>query len=521
MTISLSGMTLLTNSDNEAGFAGTDGPDTYNKLEQGLNSESWNVAKNATETATLTKSAAMPTSRGLFMFWMASDLSFYYTSIDLELQSSTNNFKNFEAANASNKEIGGNFVPSVVDYVNKGTPTGTFDPASLTVSRIIVDNSASGNIRAVINNWIDAIYYGAGLTISGTTTANQLFTEAFNENFLTANKYGILLKKGSVIFSQGDLTLSGTSLVSNGETLNFLATLNGFDVYNLDITGSVALTNTSIVADAGVLFNFDSTTATSFSMTGGVLKRFNTLLTAASQPMSGVVFQDGGASTVANTISDSPFNQCGKITVTGLLSKCTINKSTATEAVSADNTNKADGCSFIKDAAPSHAFELTGAEASYNWNSHATGYDAGATGNSVQVAGASVTGNETIHITATTGTFTINVADGATVPSVSSAGAVVNVVAGQKILTIKGWVSGSQLIIYDDDSADPQELGTELQRNNNVTANESFTYDPAKIGDDIVIVMIPPTSAYKTIQDTVTLGGSDADYTLKPIQETN
>ncbi|MEJ1409374.1 MAG: hypothetical protein RPU60_04035 [Candidatus Sedimenticola sp. (ex Thyasira tokunagai)] len=435
MAVSLSGMSLYTDNDNESGWAGTDGPDTYNNAEQGSNSESWNVGKNTTETGTLTKSASLNSSRGLFVFLMASNLAPYYTSIDLELQSSAGNYKNFECANSANKAIAGVFVPTVVDYVNKGADVGTFLPGSLATSRIIVDNSSSGNIRAVINNWIDAMYYGVGHTVSGTTSSDALFAEAFAVDDLVANKYGILLEQGGIIFSQGDLDLAGT-LTSKGETLVFLETVNGYSTYNLDITGTVVLENTSILEDGAVDYNFDSTAATSFSMIGGVFRGYLTLVNAAGQTMSGIVFQDGGTATISNTVSESPFNQCGVITITGTLDGCTINKSTATKATTAANTNKADGCHFIKDTSASHALELTGAAGDYAWNSTASGYDTGSTGNGVEVTGGSITGNEHIHITATTGTFNITVADGATVPSVSSAGAVVNVTANQITLQV-------------------------------------------------------------------------------------
>ncbi|MEJ1365628.1 MAG: hypothetical protein RPU42_11175 [Candidatus Sedimenticola sp. (ex Thyasira tokunagai)] len=379
---------------------------------------------------------------------MASNLAPYYTSIDLELQSSSGNYKNFECANSANTAIGGNFIPTAVDYVNNGTETGTFAPGSLATTRVIVDNSSSGNIRAVINNWIDAMYYGVGHTVSGTTSSDALFAEAFAVDDLVANKYGILLEQGGIIFSQGDLDLAGT-LTSKGETLVFLETVNGYSTYNLDITGTVVLENTSIIEDGAVDYNFDSSTATSFSMTGGVLRGYLTLVNAAGQTMSGIVFQSGGTATIANTVSDSPFNQCGKTTITGQLDSCTVNKSAATEAVSADNTNKVNGCHFIKDTTASHAFELTGTANSYTWNSTAVGYDAGTTGNGVEVTGGSITGNETIHITATTGTFTISVADGATVPSVSTGGAVVNVAANQIAL---------QVTVLDDSTGLPINL---------------------------------------------------------------
>ena len=50
MTVAVSGMSLHTNNDNEAGWSGTDGPDAYFVAVQGSNSESWLVSKNSSET---------------------------------------------------------------------------------------------------------------------------------------------------------------------------------------------------------------------------------------------------------------------------------------------------------------------------------------------------------------------------------------------------------------------------------------------------------------------------------------
>ena len=109
--------------------------------------------------------------------------------------------------------------------------------------------------------------------------------------------------------------------------------------------------------------------------------------------------------------------------------------------------------------------------------------------------------------------------NGGDTPSVrNGAGATTNVIAGYS-LTIDGWVSGGTLVIYDDDSADPQELGTELQRNNNIAADETYSYAEAKAGDDVVIVFL--ASGYKIFQKTVTLPAFSSGFTITPEQETN
>lgn len=283
---------------------------------------------------------------------------------------------------------------------------------------------------------VDAIDIGSGLTFQGTTDNDALFSEITTLNATNANAFGILSQTNGIFFAQGDLELSGTAMTSIGETLVFSDTVRGTDTaagtqtYALDITGTVTLTNSSIRGSGDANFAFDTSGASSFTMNGGGLDSFATLTTAAGQTFDGVVFANGGTSTVANTVTNSTFTGCGKATITGTLSNCSVTGSTAAEATSVSTLTKVSNCTFTRGTTTSHAVELTGAAGSYNWTGKLTGYDAGSTGNGVQVTGGSITGNEAIHITATTGTFNIAVADGADTPSVSTAGAVVNVTAG-------------------------------------------------------------------------------------------
>ena len=434
MAVTLGGMTLLTANDSGTGWTGTDGVDTYGFSIQGANSESWQLSKNATETGTLTVSASMPTSRGIYTVWLASSIKAIYTSIDLALQSSTNNNRAYSVATSAIQAVDGAFKAFAFDYVNKGIQTGTFNPASLT-SSIFTIVTQNINFRAIPNNWIDTIHYGAGHTIAGTTVGDKLFTEAASEDISGNFYYGVLENYNGKIFSQGDISLTGTALTSNGESLVFKETANGYDIYEFGGTGTATFINSNIESSGAVRHNMNMSSMTAFSMSGGSIVKANVLTLVAGQTLDGVVITDMVSASIGNTPLGTTFNQCGPITVVGVLNDCTVNKSTSSAAVISVSTAKALNCTFIKDVSASHALQLTGSASTYSWSATATGYTAGTSGNGVQITGGSITGNETIHITASSGTFTINVVDGATVPSVSTAGAIVNVVAGQKTFT--------------------------------------------------------------------------------------
>ena len=85
--------------------------------------------------------------------------------------------------------------------------------------------------------------------------------------------------------------------------------------------------------------------------------------------------------------------------------------------------------------------------------------------------------------------------------------------------TLKSSVYPVAYVIYDDDAADPQELGTELFRDNALAAQGSYVYPSAKAGDDIVVRVIK--SGYRPSIQTVTLPAADSDILTTLTPETN
>ncbi len=508
MAVSLSGMTLHTDNDNET-WSGTDDPDDYNNAIQGSNSESWQVSKNSSEAGTLTKSSALPTTRGIFVFWMSSNLAPYYTEIELQLESTNNNFKLFTVATAANKAIGGNFVASAIDFINKGIETGTFAPASFSKTVITVDNSSSGNIRSVINNWIDAMYFGAGHVISGTTAGDLLFKEAAAVDQLTANQYGILQNYNGIIYSQGDIDCAGTNLVSDSETLVFVDTINGYDTYNFDITGTVSFKNTTIIAAGSVKFIFDAESSTGFSMVGGALTHADDIKLADGQIFSGVVINSAAASTIANNPENCTWNTSGTIWVssTGLLSSCILNSPSEVVAVDITSLDRIDGCTF-NSSGTGHAIDLgtIASDIAMSWNND---------DNSYAITDGS-TGNEVILVNVNSGiTLTINKAAGSSTPTVYNTGTgTVNVVSSSSIdiyvqdqAKIK--VVGAFVYINDDD-AGASELNTTTNGNGEVSGSYS--------GAVSVATLRIRKYGYKPFTDTVDLS-SDINRTITLITD--
>lgn len=117
-----------------------------------------------------------------------------------------------------------------------------------------------------------------------------------------------------------------------------------------------------------------------------------------------------------------------------------------------------------------------------------------------------------------TGTVTINIAGTGNTPTFrNDGGGATTVVAGSN-LTITGIIAGGALAIWDDEDADPQDLGTLLASEEPIV-DGTFVYTHSKAGDQIVIQHI--ASGFKEINRTFTLTASDQSIELEPQVEDN
>lgn len=523
MAVTNSNMTLHTDNDNEGGWGGTDGSDAYNNSIQGTNSESWQVSKNSTETGTLTKTANMGTSK-YFTFYMASNLAPYYTDVKLEVRTDANNYEQFQIATSSLRLVSGDFHPVVVEF-GEGTTTGTLDITSIADVRIILDNSTSGNIRSVINNWIDTMWYGSGRTIGGTTASDKLFLESHTLDTTTNDSYDGCseLYKGSLAY-QTDITVATTTGNSYGETLTFASGNNTSSTYTLTVTGTAIFNGTSIIG-AGATVNLTATSATSFDMLGGSLVAPGTTVFASGQDIKGVVLTDrtsithGASNFENNTISSSGVMA---VSSTGTCTGNTFNKPTGTSAISLADLSHAPTNTFVSDGS-SHAVELTAQATSMTWSGETSGFDSGSTGSPVTPTS---TGNEDIYITATSSSdITINVASGATTPSIRVAASftgAVNVVAGLLPIsfTVKSKTTGlgipdANVMMQRKDTKATIVVGT-TDINGLYSESVAASYDGVDyVGWIRQMDLTDPDYVGQDIQGTITSAGADISVSLE------
>ena len=225
----------------------------------------------------------------------------------------------------------------------------------------------------------------------------------------------------------------------------------------------------------------------------------------------------------SSSITSTIFRRCETVTTGGgLFSGCTFDKTTSASAVLTSALGNITGCSFVSDGS-SHAVELTSIGAgSMTWDNIATGYATGSTGSPITPTS---TGNETIYVNvATASSLTINVAAGATLPSVrvgASFTGSVNVVAGQVTLTITGLRENVEIRIHKlsdgtllAGAEDHTQMTLDFTDNGINYYKFSYTYVGAALdGTDVFIQVI--SLAYEIQKINYTMTGLDASI---PVQ---
>jgi hypothetical protein len=206
-----------------------------------------------------------------------------------------------------------------------------------------------------------------------------------------------------IVFLENDYVRSGLySITASGASTNAL-----FDGSVIKSAGSVSNNR----------FDFNMGSGTTVEVTGCLFDFGNN-----------ITFNNG------HTVTDNTFNNVNLITHNN--ATFTGNSITAPSGTRAVLTTTAQmsnltGNTFESDGS-NHALEISGTT-DFTFDNTLSGYVAGTTGSPVSTTS---TGNEAIFITASSGTININVADGASVPSIRSNGATVNVVAGQRTFTV-------------------------------------------------------------------------------------
>lgn len=205
------------------------------------------------------------------------------------------------------------FVLDLNNTANTFSVTGTLDLSAVTKISFLTDISNSGNIRIIDNTNLNAVRFGTGLTLTGTTFN---LVDAALDDELVANKYGVLKLIDGNVHCQGRVIIGDGATVttynSTDEEIVFVDAIVSSGLYQFNIVGSG---NTSVVKG----FVAKGAGAANFA--------YDASDTAADLTLSGSTFIRAGLVDFASTsdVQVCSFNNCDQIVPsTGIFQNITI-----------------------------------------------------------------------------------------------------------------------------------------------------------------------------------------------------
>lgn len=434
---------------------------------------------------------------------------------------STTNYKKWYMDGNDTMPITPGWKPYCLD------PTAAADESSGTLTIASVKNAGficrqgSGITTTVSNQFVDAVRMGTGVTLTTSAGGDVADMEdIYAEDNVTTNRWGVVTKQLGIYYAAGKIIIGATgqsnvcTFTDASQVLVWRKNIVPDTFYEIKPQGAsgnkttVTLTGWIIRGEAGQKWNINATTY-------GDWKSYNCALSDIAT----------AALNAASVISGGSVGASGKITTNGAtVSGVTFTGQTADQLSIASTGEMASvsGNSFTKNGT-NNAVEIIGAAGTYVWDNTLSGYTSGTTGNGVQITGGSITGNEAIHVTATSGTFSISVADGASIPSVSSAGAVVNVTANQVTVgvTVLDDVTGSALqyahVYLCKVSDKSQILNGETNASGYVSTALDYSADVPVMGWARQMDLSGTDYEAKSIAGTITASGFSTTVRLSPI----
>lgn len=388
------------------------------------------------------------------------------------------------------------------------------------------------------NVGIDAIRYGTGaylkdgeLIANGDASDNPCTFAGFNflndANDATNgyNRWGILTAVGGGYELQGRFVIgqdnTGTAAKCNFEDSD----------RNLALvpTRHAAADFTQIIIDhASTLCNLTNINITTLTnaVSGGTSNPGRFIVNSANPTVNitGGTWTGLGITTLRSntTVDGLTWRLTDQITTNGAsLDNFVVDRSVASSAVVTANLNDLTNGTFISDGT-GHAVELTSiGTGTMTWDCVTSGYVTGTTGSPVTPGS---TGNETIYVNVGSGTLTINVASGATIPSIRSAGATVNVVAGQVPITVTvldatddSPIQYAHVRLVDVATRAVVYLSGETDVNGEITTNITYSSDIPVEGWVRQWDLLGDDYTPQDISGTIESGGFSLTVKLQPI----
>ena len=494
--------------DTTTGWGGpNDGLDTFGAEIEGSSCVVIAARKNENLTITYTATLSSVPAGSQLIFNTYTIIGNVLNSLSIDVNDGASGTANFNilpefTGTASSLNLK-SFVAIAMD-LGAGTLNAPTNNLAGINYNLVVQNV---NIRATDNFFLDAASVGDGITITGTTVSDTLFAEAQAFDISNDDHFGVLQEFEGVIFAQHDVDIDTTTGNSTGENLTFVETLNGSNSYELGGSGTAVFDGTNIQTTGTVTCTIDMSSMTSFSMTAGSMNNITTITFGSGQTITRANFNDittfnTGSSTftdntlntvttanistassglrlqsvttpnVTANLTDCIVNDSGRVDITSGsvdLTDCSFTDTSATtSAVLANASTIANitGTSFTRTSGTTNAVDLgdIGSSLSVNWDGNTlTGYGTQLAGENISsTAGGAIKVN---FISIGIETLTINVLNGATVPTVEisgTAGCTVDIVQSVTI-SLTQMKDGTEVRVFDsNDTTPPYAAGNEL-----------------------------------------------------------
>jgi len=501
--------TPINNADSVTGWTGEGGLEPDIKVE-GTNSV---FATLRSDGASLSYDSANFTGtgqhvRGWLQFTSLGDLDFF----EMNLNNAFWNIFRGATSGLPIPQYRGGWFYAIIDFdstPNTGTKTNPVTSVGYRFQR-------TGQPRNVVNCYADVLYYGDGYTATGGTSGDPI-TFATIADVDVVSAYGIVQSIRDTNFLFGAVTIgngaTATYMTVENEAVIFADAPVASDLYWITATGSGCTfdaTNSLFKGNAAQTFGFD------MSAVGTLICNGNVFIQA-----SPLTFTSG------QTINSNTFIDCGSLTTGG----ATINRGSFTTSapVIVSDISQLSLCTFVGDNTRA-AVELTSlGTGTMDWSCIADdGYNAGSAGTFTTANDAGADGS--IFVNVGSGSLTINVIEGGTIPSIRTAGATVTV-QQSVVLTLENIIAGSEVRLFAQ--SDLSELGggieqigtstpgagwsAELQGDGTYTATYSYSYG----GSDVPVFITVLDVDYQIVRLPDSLTAASRSIKINQIFDRN
>ena len=321
--------------------------------------------------------------------------------------------------------------PTFTEDYTQGSPTGTWQWFGSGIN--MLSSIGKGNLHG-----LDILRYGRGeLIIEYGDVGNGYGTFAgiATQNDSTSNRWGLFQAEGVGYLWKGLMSFGNSTNACDFRDSNVSITIEDtprtYAAFNkVEITNASSRVDWTGVAITAI--NASGLSIGQFEMIDDATINFDT---CTFTDMSTFIFDSNA------TITSTTFRRCGQVTqAAGTFTSCIFDQSTASMALVVDSLTDVTDCTFISDGT-GHAVNLgtVTSDVAMPWGNIDSGY-ASTDGS---------TGNETLRVDVDPGiTLTINVASGASTPTIYNTGTGSVDVVATYTLIIKGLKQNTEIRIY-------------------------------------------------------------------------